>query len=85
MADGFFVLNPTAFSDAVEEEVFKNTQCLIQEFSETLQTISESFNHGRRIDKKEAKLIREKWEDVKRVGENFVRACEGGVFDKPAK
>jgi len=85
MAEGFFVQNPKAAIGTLEEEDFKNTQRLIQEFSEVLQTTSESFHNGRRINKKEARLIRKEWEDVKRVGESFVKACESGLFDKQGK
>lgn len=80
MAGGFFVGNPGARTAGTEEDFLKNTQSLIREFSEALQTLSESFSNDRTVSEKEARAIRKEWEDVKRVGEGLVSACEAGLF-----
>jgi hypothetical protein len=80
IANGFFVTNPLANLASPDEEIFKNTQTLIREFSETLNAISKSYSDDKRIDKKEAHRIRREWEDLKRIGERFVKECELGSF-----
>jgi len=82
MADGYFVKNPPKGKGSVDVNILKNIQRFIKEFSEALDVISESYNRGKRITEQEAKKIRKEWEDLKRVGEGFVGACESGKFNK---
>jgi len=80
-ADGFFVKNPSVKKSSPDHDALRNIQLIIKEFSEALDAISRSYNDDRRIDAKEAAQIRKKWEDLKRVGEAFVRECEHGDFN----
>lgn len=80
IADGYFVENPSMDKTYIYSKVSKTTQKLIKEFSETLEVISQSYDNDKKIDSKEAKNIRKEWEDLKSVGESFVKACELGKF-----
>jgi len=83
MADGYYVKNQGAEKGlSYHSKVIQNIQEFIKEFSGTLDAISESYNDDKRISLDEAKMIRHNWEDMKRIGEGFVRACEMGKFDK---
>jgi len=84
MANGYFVQNMLIDEMRPAAQLFKNTQSLIQGFSETLEKISECCDDNR-ITHKEAENIRKEWEDLKRIGEGFVYACELGKFNKPRK
>jgi len=79
MADGYYVANPQVSDLKAEAKVFKNTQKMIQEFSETLNAIAQSYA-DKKITKKEAEHIRKEWEELKGIGEYFVRACEAGRY-----
>ncbi|MCK5214976.1 MAG: hypothetical protein KAR05_06450 [Candidatus Omnitrophica bacterium] len=81
LADGYFVQDAQAEGLSCDARVLKNMQTMIKEFSETLGAISKSYV-DRRITLKEAEVIRKEWNDLKRIGEAFVRACESGKFDK---
>jgi len=81
LADGYFVENPKINRADIEAKVMINIQCIIKEFSETLAKISESYNDDKKISLKESEEIRKEWEDLKRVAESFVRACESGKFE----
>lgn len=80
-ADGFFVENP----DIKKQEqvpVLTATKKILQEFSELLEAVTDSVNNDSRVDPKEAKRIRMEWDALKRAGEQFVSACEKGIYDK---
>ena len=82
-AGGFYAPNPQDHElPSVGGRVLKNVHSMIKEFSEALDAISQSYNEGKRITIKEAERIRKEWEDLKCIGEGFVRACEAGKFDK---
>lgn len=81
-ADGYFVENPKGDKTKIDARVLRNIQAFIKEFSEALDAISKSYNDGKKITQKEARVIRKEWEDLKRIGEKFVRACEEGRFNK---
>lgn len=82
-AGGFFAPNPQDDElPSIGAKVLKNVHSMIREFSEALDAISQSYDEGKRITKKEAERIRKEWEDLKCIGEGFVRACEDGKFDK---
>ena len=73
--------DPVIFRSEVDKNVIENVQVFVREFSETLDTIMRSYNNGHAISLKEAEQIRKEWEDLKKVGETFVRACESGHYD----
>ena len=79
--DGYFVRNPKVGMDDVTAEYVNHTQKILKDFSDLLQVISASITDDGRIDPEEAARIRKEWEDLKRMSERFVRACEKGIFD----
>ena len=81
--DSFRVKNPQpAPVTNIEQSVLKNTQCILKEFSEMLEAVTESYANGQRIDLKESTRIRKEWEELKSRAEQFVHACEQGVFNR---
>lgn len=78
-AGGFFVVNPAADRD-VNLGVIRRTQEMIQDFSELLEAVSDALANDQAIDAKEATRIRDSWERLKGVGENFTACCEQGLF-----
>lgn len=80
-ADGYYVANLDAKAKFQEGSVH-HTQTMIQEFSDLLRVIAESFANDGVIDSKEAKHIRREWQKLKSYGEEFVTACENGVFSE---
>ncbi len=79
---GGYLVKDLPHKDAGEAQMFFQIQCLIKEFSEALDAISKSYENGHRITIEESKRIRKEWNDLKRIGESFVRACESGEYDK---
>lgn len=85
-ADGFFVSNPVPnLRRTLEENVFLETRSMVREFSELLDTVTESLEKTPGIQQDEAVAIREKWEDLKACVEQFVIGCERGHYDAPPK
>lgn len=80
MGQGYFVRNTAGQHPSCDAHVLRNIQNFIKEFSETLDAIARSYNNDKRISLDEAKAIRKEWEQLKRIGEGFVRACEDGRF-----
>ena len=78
--DGFYVENPKQGNTDIDSEFLNHTHRIIQDFSEMLNAMSESINHENIIDPQEAKRIRNEWESLKKYSEEFVLACESGVF-----
>lgn len=78
-ADGFFYPNPKTEKNPTKE-LFAHTQRLVSEFSDLLQVISESSQTDKEICFKDSEKIRKEWEELKGVGESFVKACEEGFF-----
>jgi len=78
--DGYFVCNPAIASDRPSTEYVAHTQKMLQDFSDLLRVMSESIANDGVVDCREAKRIRKEWEDLKRYGEQFVHACEEGLF-----
>src|SRR5512134_2542702 len=65
-AGGFFVANPVTDSRrSLEQNIFSETRSLVREFSELLDTVTESVEDDSHIDQDEADEIRQKWEDLK--------------------
>lgn len=81
-ADGYFVKNPKQGEGDCEKNILGNIKKFIKEFSETLDIISDSYGNDQKISSEEARAIRRQWEDLKRIGEGFVNACELGKFAK---
>ena len=84
-ANGYFVPNALVDEHSLDTRLVKNTQKMIKEFSETLEKISDCFNNDGRITHKESESIRKEWEDLKRIGEGFVFACELGKFNRKSR
>lgn len=83
-AGGFFIQNPKAHSPH-PFQVIPATNQIVQEFADMLGVIADASGDSH-ITKTEAKDIRRRWEDLKRVTEGFVHCCEQGNFAavKPA-
>ena len=80
-AGGFFVSNPVPeLRKSLDENIFSETRGMVREFSELLDTVTESVENTPGIDAKEADQIRQKWEDLKACLERFVLSCEKGYF-----
>ena len=81
-AGGFFVSNPDfELRKSYDEAIFGHTREMVREFSELLDTITESVEDKPGIDTDEADQIRQKWEDLKAVAERFVISCEKGHYE----
>lgn len=80
-AGGFFVANPVAdLRRPLEESIFTETRGMVREFSELLETVTQSVEDDPGIDLEEADAIRQKWEDLKACVERFVLGCEKGRY-----
>ena len=80
-ADGFFVSNPVPeIRKSRDEAIFTETRGMVREFSELLDTVTESVENNPGIDVNEADQIRQRWEDLKACVERFVRGCEAGFY-----
>lgn len=85
-AGGFFVANPDQDPDtSLDEKVFTETRTMVRDFSELLDTITESLEISPGINKDEADQIRLKWQDLKASVERFVIGCEKGFYHVPHK
>lgn len=82
---GFRVQNPKGVSRHEREPVLSATQGILKEFSDVIEAVSESYRNQQRVDRKEAERIRKEWEELKRVGETFVAACEAGAYAQGEK
>ena len=80
-AGGFFVSNPVPeIRKTLDEQIFTETRSMVREFSELLDTVTESVEDDPGIDPQEADEIRQKWEDLKACLEKFVIRCEKGHY-----
>jgi hypothetical protein len=86
-ADGFFVANPKLppAGKSLDENIFAETRGMVREFSELLDTITESLERSPGVQIDEAVQIRQKWEDLKSCVERFCRACEAGHYGEARK
>ena len=82
--ESFRVKNPVQ-GEATISSVLDNTQMIRKEFSDVLEVVTQSYANGHRIDKDESARIRKEWEELKSVAEQFVFACEEGMFDRVDK
>lgn len=81
-AGGFFVQNPGVDPRGQDTRLLDSTQRVVEEFGELLSTVSRSYENDGRISREEADRIRQSWEDLKTQAEQFVVACERGLFDR---
>jgi hypothetical protein len=80
-AGGFFISNPVPeLRKSLEESVFGETRAMVRDFSELLDTVTESVEGDSAINADEAEKIREKWEDLKACVERFVVSSEKGHY-----
>jgi hypothetical protein len=80
-AGGFFISNPVPeLRKSLEESVFAETRAMVRDFSELLDTVTESVEGDSAINADEAEKIREKWEDLKACVERFVVSSEKGHY-----
>jgi transposase-like protein len=80
-AGGFFAGNPITAANK-DEPAMKAIRAILREFSEVLDSASQSFENDGQIDPDEAEKIRKEWEELKQVTESFVVSCEHGVYMK---
>jgi hypothetical protein len=80
-AGGFYVSNPVPdLRKTLDENIFTETRSMVREFSELLDTVTESVEDDPGIDPDEADQIRQRWEDLKACVEKFVIRCEKGHY-----
>jgi hypothetical protein len=80
-AGGFYVANPVPeLRRSLDESIFGETRSMVRDFSELLDTVTESVEDDSNIDPDEADAIRQKWEDLKACVERFAIACEKGHY-----
>ena len=77
-ADGFFIKNP-AHHHAHPEHLVPAMNSVVQEFADLLAVVA-AASADSQITVAESKSIRERWEELKTVTEEFVSCCEAGNF-----
>jgi len=80
-AGGFFVPQIETEKETINEVYVMHTRKFLSDFSQLLQTVTDSMAHENRIDASESDRIREKWQALQSCAEAFVQACERGSFD----
>ena len=84
-AGGFYVQNPTPPEKNMDAAIYKQSRAMVRDFSELLDSVTESVEDDAQVDPDEAGHIRERWEDLKSNVEHFVTLCEQGFFQNPRK
>jgi hypothetical protein len=77
-AGGYFIRNP-AINKAHPDFLIPATHEIVQEFADLLAVIATAAADNQ-ITRKEANTIRDRWEELKCVTEEFVACCEKGNF-----
>jgi hypothetical protein len=77
-AGGFFILNPKT-NKAHPAYLIPATNQIVQEFADLLAVIANAAGDNQ-ITRQEATAIRDRWEELKSVTEEFVVCCEEGNF-----
>ena len=77
-AGGFFILNPKV-NKPHPDYLIPATNEIVQEFADLLAVIAVAAADNQ-ITQKEARTIRDRWEELKTVTECFVACCEEGNF-----
>lgn len=80
---GIFVANPPP-RRMRSDDLLPATRRILREFSDLLDVITRSAENDSEIDDREAARIRREWENLKRIAEEFVIACENRAFTKAA-
>lgn len=78
-AGGFYVRDPSGKSHC--RELLPATNEIIQEFADMLGVIAAAGGNSR-IDSRESRMVRRRWEELKTATESFVKCCEEGHFDQ---
>ena len=76
-AGGFFIHNPK--DQPHPHFLIPATNQIVQEFADLLHVISVAAEDNK-ITRDEARMIRERWEELKTVTDGFVACCEEGNF-----
>ena len=85
-AGGFYVSNPAPeVGKSADQGIFTESRKMVRDFSELLETVTESVEDDSSVDSQEADEIRQKWEDLKMQVERFVIGCERGFYHVKAK
>lgn len=80
-AGGFFVTNPAIEPGrTAEQSIWQQSRKMVRDFSELLDAVNESVDDDHSVDRDEADEIRQKWEDLKMLVEQFVVGCERGLY-----
>jgi len=79
-AGGFFISNPPEPREPFAVDLLMQTQGLVKEFSELLDTVTTSIEDDGEIEPAEADRIRRAWEALKSLAERFTIACERGNY-----
>ncbi|MGN6627642.1 MAG: phage regulatory CII family protein [Tepidisphaeraceae bacterium] len=80
-AGGFYVTNPAPVAEKnIDAALYRQTRSLVRDFSELLDSVTESVEDDHQVDLDEADKIRQRWEELKANVENFVVLCEKGHF-----
>jgi transcriptional regulator with XRE-family HTH domain len=77
-AGGFFILNPK-MNKPHPAFLIPATNEIVQEFADLLAVVATAASDNQ-VNAKEAETIRERWEKLKSVAEEFVVCCEQGSF-----
>jgi hypothetical protein len=77
-AGGFFIRNPKNPRPHAHQLIPATNQ-MVQEFADLLMVVSTAATDSQ-VTRKEAEMIRDRWEQLKTVTEEFVRDCEQGAF-----
>jgi hypothetical protein len=78
-AGGFFILNPKTINQPHPPYLIPTTNQIVQDFADLLAVIAAAAADNQ-ITQKEADAIRDRWEELKSVAEEFVVCCEKGNF-----
>ena len=79
--NAFYVENiPPGEPEKEELRALDMTQKILREFTDMLNTVSDSISNDGMVDKEETLQIRKEWEELKRVAERFVLGCEMGLY-----
>jgi len=78
-AGGFYVKSPKAVPGGEVHSLTAASHEIVHDFADMLATIAASALDNN-ITQAEAKVIRERWQNLQSVTEEFVRSCEQGDF-----
>jgi hypothetical protein len=84
-ARGFFVPNPPAEVAGDPLPLLMAAQQILSEFSGLLKVVSQSVADDQKVDRSEAEKIRAEWDKLKSVTEQFVVACESGLYGQQSE